>query len=533
MPYFAIVLHSANSFMMETSYSWDNRMRQDKNIMERRDFLKTIGLASAGLALNTTSIATVLAQVPPNSFEPSNRDPISHIINRLTFGVTPDLYDHVKLIGIDAFIEEQLNPDSVDDSELDELLANFDVTWMTTSEILDKYRGMGLGPVLRQLVYVYILRALYSHRQLYERFNVLWSDHFHIFLGKNPVGFFKPEDERDVIRAHALDTFPNMLKASAHSPAMLIYLDNAQSDLSHPNENYARELLELHTLGVDGGYTEEDVKAVARAFTGWSILRPQQVDVDRGDPGAFMFRRFIHDNEEKIILGQTLPANNGKADGDAVLEMLAQHESTAHFISTKLARRFISDFPPESIVNSLAQTYLQTSGDIKAMMRVLLNSDEFWNAPPKFKRPFEYTMSLLRSVDYQRGRERGFVQLMRDALDMMGHMPHLWPAPNGYPDVGAYWMNNLLPRWNMAIASVTDSNVGEPNLGRLEQMLEQAGVLGDTQATLQYFANYLIGRDLDDSEATIVLDFLESYPVEARMQAGLGFMMATPAFQYK
>jgi len=501
--------------------------------MNRRDFLKTLGITSAGLTINAGTIASVFAQTPMNTFSPSNRDPITHVLNRLTYGATPDLYEYVKRIGIDAYIEEQLNPQAIDDSELEARVAEFATTQMTTAEIVERYQGMGLGPVLRELVMVYILRARYSNRQLFERMSGFWTDHFHIYVAKNPSAFFKPVDEREVIRVHALDTFPNILRASAHSPAMLIYLDNAQSEKSYPNENYARELLELHTLGVDGGYTEADVKAVARAFTGWSIVRPRASAIQRGEPGEFIFRAFLHDEGEKVILGQTLAANNGKADGDAVLDMLAKHESTARFISTKLARRFISDFPPDSIVNTLTETYLQTNGDIKEMMRTLIYSDEFWNAPPKFKRPFEYTMSLMRAVNYQEGRGRGFQQLMRDALESMGHMPYLWSAPNGYPDVGGYWRNNLLPRWNMTIATMTDSVAGQPDIERLEQMVSDAGIIGDDVATIQFVATYLIGRELIDDELKVVSDFIESYPSDHQAQAGMALLMASPAFQFK
>ena len=501
--------------------------------MNRRDFLKTLGMTSAGLAINTGTLATAFAQAPPGSFDPTNRDPIIHIINRLTYGVTPDLYEHVKSIGIDAFIEEQLNPEAIDNSELDERLADYDITWMTTGEILNKYRSKGLALILRQLIIVYVERALYSKRQLNERLNAFWSDHFYIFVGKNPVAFFKPVDDRDVIQAHSMDTFPNMLRASAHSPAMLLFLDNAQSEKSHPNENYARELLELHTLSVNGGYTEDDVKAVARALTGWSVARADAPGIDGSNPGEFMFRPFLHDNRPKVFLGQTLPANNGKRDGDTVLEIIASHESTARFISTKLARRFISDFPPDSIVDRLTQTYLQTDGDIKTMMRTLINSDEFWTAPPKFKRPFEYTMGLLRAVDYQRARGRRFAKYLGGALEMMGHLPYLWPAPNGYPDVGNYWMNNLLPRWNTAIATNVETQAGRPNINRLEQMAAEAGAGNDEQAMLQFFAQYLIGRELNTPESNIVTDFFKGFPPENQVQAGLALLMASPAFQYK
>jgi len=500
--------------------------------MNRRDFLKTLGI-TGGIALNAGHIADVLAQVPTNSFNPSDRDPIIHMLNRLTYGATPDLYEHVKQIGIDAYIEEQLNPDVIDDSALENRLADYDVTWMTTPELVDTYRGMGIGMIIRQMATVYTLRARYSNRQLFERMAGFWTDHFHIFLGDNPAGFFKPVDERDVVRAHALGTFPDMLRASAHSPAMLLYLDNAQSEKTHPNENYSRELLELHTLGVDGGYTEDDVKAVARAFTGWSFTRPRASVVQRGEPGTFMFRPFIHDDDAKTILGHTLPANNGKADGDAVLDILAEHESTARFISIKLARRFVADVPRESLVNQLTETYLQTNGDIKQMMRTLIYSDEFWNAPPKFKRPFEYTVSILRGLNYQEGRIRGFQQLLQSAFESMGQIPYLWPAPNGYPDVGQAWANNLLPRWNTVIGIINKSRAGEPDMSQLEALAESAGVIGDDPATIQFFANYLLGRELNTDEFNAVSEFINEYNGSDRALAGIALLMIAPAFQYK
>ena len=292
------------------------------------------------------------------------------------------------------------------------------------------------------------MRAVYSQQQLYERMVQFFSDHFNISIRKGPGLFLKIDDDRDVIRPHAMGTFRHLLGASAHSPAMLFYLDNFNSDKNAPNENYARELLELHTMGVNGGYTEADVKEVARSFTGWSISGLRE-----GEDAQFRFRRFIHDGDEKTVLGTAIGRFGGEQDGETVLDLLAAHPATARFISTKLVRRFVADDPPESLVTACTQTFLETEGDIRAVLRLIFMSDEFWNAPPKFKRPFEYVVSVLRALDYNVERNRRFFELAAGALEVMGQTPFTWPAPDGFPDEQSAWTGNLLMRWNVAMGA--------------------------------------------------------------------------------
>ena len=215
------------------------------------------------------------------------------------------------------------------------------------------------GRVARELGASSIVRQIFSPYQLYEVMVDFWTNHFNIYAYSPPELFLKGKDDRGVIRANALGSFPEMLAASAHSPAMLVYLDNAQSRQPSPNENYARELLELHTLGVDGGYTYADIQAVARAFTGWSV---EPLRRGANQAGDFAYLANWHDPEPKFALGQELPG--GKGDGDRVIEILAEHPSTARFIATKLSQRFVSDTPPDTLISRVAGTYEQTSGDI-------------------------------------------------------------------------------------------------------------------------------------------------------------------------
>ena len=230
-----------------------------------------------------------------------------------------------------------------------------------------------------------MLRAIESNRQLAEELDDFWFNHFNVFYEKGADRFLIPEYEREAIRPHVLGKFRDLLEATAKSPAMLFYLDNFESvrpDLDANdkkrkvkrglNENYGRELMELHTLGVNGGYTQKDVTEVARCFTGWTIHEPRK-------GGGFFYNDKLHDKGEKIVLGHVIPAGGGMEDGEKVLDILARHPSTAHFISKELAQRFVADNPPEALVDRMAQTFLATNGDIREVMKTMLDSKEFWS----------------------------------------------------------------------------------------------------------------------------------------------------------
>jgi|SRR5579863_2288854 len=302
-----------------------------------------------------------------------------------------------------------------------------------------------------------LLRAVYSNRQLEEVLTDFWYNHFNVFLDKGADRYMVTSYERDAIRPHVLGHFKDLLIATAQSPAMMFYLDNWQSKApsapSRPNgrnqglnENYGRELMELHTLGVDGGYTQQDVTEVARCFTGWTIREP-----NRG--GGFEFSEKIHDQGEKHVLGVVIPAGGGMGDGLKVLDILAHHPSTAHFVSRSLAIRFVSDDPPEALVQKMAKTYMKTEGDLLEVMRTMIYAPEFWdpvNFRSKIKSPFEMVVSAVRAVN----GDIDFAQALTGQLNQLGEPLYRKLEPTGYSNLGADWTNSasLLARMNFAMA---------------------------------------------------------------------------------
>jgi uncharacterized protein (DUF1800 family) len=313
--------------------------------------------------------------------------------------------------------------------------------------------------VARDLAEAKILRAIYSNRQLAEVLDDFWFNHFNVFLEKGADRYLVTEYERDAIRPLVLGKFRDLLEATAKSPAMLFYLDNWQSaapDRTPPrgnpnrprrglNENYGRELMELHTLGVNGGYTQKDVTEVARCFTGWTIDQP-----NRG--GGFVFNARLHDNGEKLVLGVRIPAGGGENDGERVLDILARHPSTAHFISRKLAIRFVADDPPASLVDCMAATFLKTDGNIGEVLRTMLRSKEFWSEGAylgKMKSPFEMVASAVRAVN----GNVDYAFPLVNQVAQLGEPLYRKAEPTGYSNAGAEWLNSggLLGRMNFAL----------------------------------------------------------------------------------
>jgi uncharacterized protein (DUF1800 family) len=316
------------------------------------------------------------------------------------------------------------------------------------------------GPrqVILELQLARLLRAVYSRRQLYEVMVDFWSNHFNVFATKGADRWLVTSYDRDTIRPHALGRFRDLLLATAKSPAMLFYLDNWMSASPHLtsarlgpndrrrglNENYARELMELHTLGVDGGYTQKDVQEVARCFTGWTIRRP------RGE-AEFTFEPRLHDTGAKTVLGATIPAGGGMEDGLKVIDLLARHPSTAKFIATKLTRRLVADDPPAAIVGKAETTFRQSDGDIRSVLRAIIDSPEFFSPQvyrSKVKKPLEYVASAMRAT----ASETQITHQLLRYLARMGEPLFLAQPPTGYPDVGSSWVSPdlLLTRMNFA-----------------------------------------------------------------------------------
>jgi uncharacterized protein (DUF1800 family) len=328
--------------------------------------------------------------------------------------------------------------------------------------------------VAQDLLAAKLLRAVYSDRQLEEVLTDFWYNHFNVFLDKGADHYMITAYERDAIRPHVLGKFEDLLRATAQSPAMLFYLDNWESmgpqtvagQRRHGglNENYGRELLELHTLGVDGGYTQKDVTEVARCFTGWTIRQPQRT-------ATFEFNPRMHDNGEKIVLGQRI-AGGGIEDGYKVLDLLAHHPATAHFISRELAMRFVADDPPASLVDRMAATFLKKDGDLRAVLKTMFDSPEFWSRGAyrsKIKSPLEMVASSLRNLDADVDFTFGINSQLKD----LGQPLYRKAEPTGYPNSSQEWLNSagLLARMNFAVALANNKVPGvnvanaDPNAG--------------------------------------------------------------------
>ncbi|MHC5109843.1 MAG: DUF1800 domain-containing protein, partial [Planctomycetota bacterium] len=316
------------------------------------------------------------------------------LINRTSLGFSSAQYELAAEMGYHDYLEWQLDYSEIPDAEMDERLSAYATLDMTSQEIVENYdNDEGRYIPALELMSATFERGVYSQRQLYERMVEFWTDHFSIFIGDDLVLFMKTTDDRDVIRKYAMSSFPELLNASAHSAAMLFYLDNYTNLVGNAQENYSRELMELHTLGVTGPYTQQDVEEVARCLTGWTIY-------DVPNFGQFVFWEPFHDFGAKVVLGQAIPAGGGESDGVTVLDILAHHPSTAAFISRKLCVHFLGYEPSDGVVDSVTSIYLDTGGDIKEMLRFILQRNVLANqSTPKLKRPFHLLSSMIRATN--------------------------------------------------------------------------------------------------------------------------------------
>jgi uncharacterized protein (DUF1800 family) len=456
--------------------------------------------------LLAAGLASACALNPPAELRSSHpvAQNVIHVLNRITFGPRPGDADRVASMGLGAYIDRQLHPERIADEGLDGKLASLTALQMSSQAFADQYRRpmiaarqdftttqkMGSAPirlpylrghllpiaamslpgdkpvtvlqqapvtaeevwfnrrnqeVFDELQTDKLLRAVYSERQLQEVLTDFWFNHFNVDARKIEDRPVVVEYERAVIRPRVLGTFRDLLGATARSPAMLFYLDNWMSKVRGINENYGRELLELHTLGVDGGYTQRDVVDVARAFTGWTMKDPH-------DGRGFFFNAAAHDRGAKRVLGHAIKAGRGIEDGEEVLDLVARHPSTARFVATKLARRFVADDPPRALVERTARTFIRTQGDLREVMRTILTSQEFMSAAAqraKVKTPFEFVASALRATDATVTNPRLFVGV----ISGMGEPLYQCQPPTGYADRAGAWVTTatLVSRINFAV----------------------------------------------------------------------------------
>ena len=496
-----------------------------RRLHNRREFLKLLGSGLGYTALASIpgcgggggggGTPTAPPAIPAASGEYT-------ALKRTSFGVRRDELTAMQSLGIDAYLEQQLAYEAIDDSTLETAIeALCPLTTQSPAQLLAGFPD-NIEPVARQMIAAAQYRQIFSPRQMYEVMVEFWSDHFNIDPSKGDCKWLKVADDREVIRKHALGKFSDMLRASALSPAMLWYLDGRVNHRMHPteqpNENYARELLELHTLGVHGGYTQQDVMEVARCLTGWTVRSTNQKPYF--EIGKVEFQIQKHDCDEKQVLGKTIPAipataskpereRLGQSELDRVLRIVTQHPATARYLAGKLCQRFIADEPPETATQAVAAEFARTDGDIRATLRALFATAEFRSQRGnKFKRPFHYIASTLRAAGAKTDAGLNII----DYLRRMGHAPFSYPTPDGYPEPAAPWLGTLLWRWNFALAISENQLKGTKiNAAKLQ---ERAGNDDGLMA-------HLLGRKPSAEET-------QAYHESG---AGLALILASPAFQ--
>ena len=543
--------------------------------------------AAASLAALLAPAFILRAETPVRAKPLSDEQKIMHVLNRLGFGARPGDVQRVRSMGIQKYIDQQLNPATIDDPVAELKVKNLEIFNLSTSELFAKYPNPGallqqlegrnnqanaaanqpqgeqtqaqqrerrqkiaelytkydLKPanqILPSIVANRVLRAVYSERQLQEVMVDFWQNHFNVFAGKAAVRWYIPSYERDVLRKNALGNFKDLVTGTAQHPAMLFYLDNfesvspnaqqpgngqnarrlqqlmqnggrinqqqrdrikqqtgatdaqidqrikdAQANPQQPaqqqrrrgiNENYARELMELHTLGVDGGYSQNDIIEVAKCFTGWTIADPRgyrraaAYDItgtenrqleriqrlagvpDDIESGEFYFNQRNHEKGAKTVLGQKID-EGGVKDGLKVIDILVSSPATAKHIARKLAVKFVSDTPSDALVGRVADAFQKSKGDIKATLKTLFNDKDFFapeNYRAKIKSPFELAVSSIRTL----GADTNASPAMVAMLNKLGEVPYGYQAPTGYPDTAEDWVNTgaLLERLNFAVA---------------------------------------------------------------------------------
>src|SRR5437867_869619 len=471
------------------------------------------------------------------------RDSAFHALNRLAYGPRPGEVERVAQEGVIRWIDRQRAPEQIADGDRAAREREFRVLHYDRGDLAQLYldaqrerrerkadttADQTPGPVEQQgrrlagqLAELAVVRATISERQLYEVMVDFWTNHFNVFLGKGADRFLLPDYVEHVIRPHALGRFEDLLIATAESPAMLFYLDNWESVALGLNENYARELLELHTLGVDGGYTQQDVINVARIFTGWSIKRPRQ-------GGDFEFHESVHDEGEKQVLGVRFQASHGMDEGIRLLKLLADHPATMHHVSRELCQRFVNDDPPDGCVDDAVAAWWRTHGDIREVLRAIFHGPDFWaaaNMRAKVKTPLEFVVSAARAV----APDPDTTPRLAQVVARLGEPLYLHVAPDGYPEREDAWGNSgaLLDRMNAAVALAAGRLPGA--VATLDSVAPDTV---DVQHLIAAIDDGILGGAMSENTKRVISSQLSDVtdPVQARALA-IGLAIGGPEFQ--
>ncbi|HET9424326.1 MAG TPA: DUF1800 domain-containing protein [Gemmatimonadaceae bacterium] len=436
------------------------------------------------------------------------------LVRRVTMGVTAADLNRVNQLGYQEYLNRQLSYREIDDSAVDAAIA---ARYPLLSAPAATLFASAQGTLQQQLQEATIYRAAFSERQLYERMVEFWSDHFNIAFTK--VGYLKVIDDRDVIRRHALGRFRDLLMATAKSPAMLAYLDQTQSRRGAPNENYVRELMELHTVGVDGGYTQTDVAELARVFTGWTIQ----------GQGSFYFNPNLHDFGAKVVMGQSFPATSSSVGAEAIGEgerfvnFLASHPNTATFISTKLLRWLLQAEPTAHQIAVATRAWRATGGNIRLVVRAILNESWLAAAPAKFKRPFHFLVSALRATDAQVNA----ATVLPGRLNILGQPLFTFETPDGYPDKVEYWSGNIMPRWSFA------SYVAAQNSATGLRVTTTPYLSGTPDAAIDLLSTEFFGGEMSMPLRLALLGYLKAGTFnDGRVRETIALALSSSEFQW-
>jgi uncharacterized protein (DUF1800 family) len=447
------------------------------------------------------------------------QDPLLRLVRRVTMGMSPADIALARQLGYAGYLEYQLNADRIDDSTLESVIATrLPMTQMTLAQLLTA----DSTEAEHQLSDATWYRAAFAQAQLRERMVEFWTDHFNINI--NTVGNLKLADDRDVIRPYALATFGDLVRASAHSGAMLRYLNQDTSRTPTPNQNYARELMELHTLGVDNGYTQNDVAELSRILTGWSATRD----------GTFTFVRSYHDRNAKTFLGRVFPAMAStssdalmRGEGDTAIQMLLDHPGTAQYVSFKMARWLLSYTPPQAVVNAAAATFTRTNGDIKSVIRTILTSANLRAAPAKYKRPFHLAISSIRALGVTLANTPN-IRNIRTRADQMGQAVFTWEQPDGFPDKVSWWSGLVIARWSytQVLSALTSTTTMRVDTAPFRTPDTADGVVAQIGARL-------FGGEMPPSLRTNLLTYLRGGTYnDTRVRETLSLAMAAQEFQW-